>query len=293
MTGGFVPLPLSCGGEPRGESREPMLYSRVVPEPVVEIPNRPAFRASEVCELAQIPPYVLKSWEKEFPGLGVAPKPGAPRIYRRSDVEQVLHIKELLFKHGMTLAGARRKLEGEPKVEEEPLPELPVAGEVREKVGRIKQELRSLLDMLSVPAREGRRDEPMLQEAAPRVAPIEGAGVEAERAPWPSRGEQEEHGLAAKLRRPAEDQDEQGVAPKLQRPAEDQDEQGVAPELRRPAEDQDEQGVAAKLRLGRQREEEPSEELPLLEGVPERAVDPPKPVRRPRRGSRPADRGQH
>jgi DNA-binding transcriptional MerR regulator len=82
--------------------------------------------------------------------MGVASKPGGPRVYRRADVEQVLRIKHLLFNEGLTLAGARRKLEGEPKVEEEPLPELPVAGDVREKVTRVKQELRSLLELLAV-----------------------------------------------------------------------------------------------------------------------------------------------
>lgn len=120
----------------------------------VEIPNRVAFKASEVCELAQIPPYVLKSWEKEFPGLGVVAKPGGPRVYRRADVEQVLRIKHLLFAEGLTLAGARRRLEGEAPAEEEPLlPELgaPVAEEVREKVAKLKQEMRSLLDFLAQP----------------------------------------------------------------------------------------------------------------------------------------------
>ncbi len=170
-----------------------MLYSPIVPEPVVEIPNRPAFRASEVCELAQIPAYVLKSWEKEFPGLGIVPKPGAPRVYRRADVEQVVRIKHLLFAEGLTLSGARRKLEGEPKIEDEPLPELPVAGEVRDKVARIKQELRSLLDLLSStpPARASAvtPDEPA-SDAAAGKASVEDTQATAQQPddsprPWP------------------------------------------------------------------------------------------------------------
>ena len=115
----------------------------------VEIPNRPAFKASEVCEIAQIPSYVLRSWEKEFPGLGVATKPGGPRIFRRSDVEQILRIKHLVFAEGLTLSGARRKLEGEPPPEDEGLPELPVPDEIRTRVANVKRELRSLLEMLS------------------------------------------------------------------------------------------------------------------------------------------------
>ena len=37
----------------------------------------------------------------------------APRVYRRSDVEQVMRIKHLLLVEGLTLAGARRRLEEE------------------------------------------------------------------------------------------------------------------------------------------------------------------------------------
>jgi len=120
-----------------------------VPDPLPEIPDRAAFKAAEVCEIAQIPPYVLRSWEKEFPGLGVAGKPGGPKVYRRSDVEQVLRIKQLLFSEGLTLSGARRKLGGEPPPEAEAEATLPVPEEVRTKVATVKRELRSLLDMLS------------------------------------------------------------------------------------------------------------------------------------------------
>ena len=74
------------------------------------IPNRAVFRSQEVCELAEVQPYVLRSWEAEFPDLGVAKTAQGPRIYRRADVERVLKIKHLLFVDGLTLAGARRRM---------------------------------------------------------------------------------------------------------------------------------------------------------------------------------------
>jgi DNA-binding transcriptional MerR regulator len=77
------------------------------------IPNRPVFRAQEVCELAEVQPYVLRSWEAEFPDLGVAKNAQGPRIYRRADVERVLRLKHLLFVDGLTLAGARRRMSEE------------------------------------------------------------------------------------------------------------------------------------------------------------------------------------
>lgn len=76
----------------------------------VEIPNRSVFRAAEVCELASVPSYVLRGWEAEFPDLGVAKTAGAPRIYRRADVERVLRLKHLILVDGLTLAGARKAL---------------------------------------------------------------------------------------------------------------------------------------------------------------------------------------
>ena len=71
------------------------------------------FRAQEVCELADVQPYVLRSWEAEFPDLGVAKTANGPRIYRRGDVERVLRLKHLLFVDGLTLAGARKQLSQE------------------------------------------------------------------------------------------------------------------------------------------------------------------------------------
>src|ERR671938_1877949 len=79
----------------------------------VQIPNRSLFRQPEICEIAQVQPYVLRSWEAEFPDLGVAKTAGGPRVYRRADLERVLRIKHLLFVEGLTLAGARRRLADE------------------------------------------------------------------------------------------------------------------------------------------------------------------------------------
>ena len=75
--------------------------------------NRAVYRSQEVCEIADVQPYVLKSWEAEFPELGVAKTADGPRIYRRGDVELVLKLKHLLLVDGLTLAGARRQLSTE------------------------------------------------------------------------------------------------------------------------------------------------------------------------------------
>ena len=119
----------------------------------IQIPNRALFKASEVCELLKVQSYVLRSWEAEFPTLGVAQPSGGPRVYRRGDVEQVVRIRDLLLVEGLTLAGARRKLEDEaPAVIEAPSLDAAVAKKARERIATVKHGLRSLLDLLGEPA---------------------------------------------------------------------------------------------------------------------------------------------
>src|SRR6187549_775311 len=79
-------------------------------------PKRELFKAADVCEVVQVQPYVLRSWEAEFPQIGQAPAGGGPRLYRRSDVDFVLRIKQLVFDEGLTLSGARRRLEEENEI---------------------------------------------------------------------------------------------------------------------------------------------------------------------------------
>jgi DNA-binding transcriptional MerR regulator len=112
------------------------------------IPDRGLFKAAEVCEIAGVQPYVLRSWELEFPSIGTSKSPGSPRLYRRADVERILRIKDLVFTEGLTLAGARRRIEEDDAPaapEAEPLVATPAA---REKIGQIKDGLRALLEML-------------------------------------------------------------------------------------------------------------------------------------------------
>ena len=116
-----------------------------------EIPNRSLFRQPEVCEIAQVQAYVLRSWEAEFPDLGVTKTEGGPRIYRRADVEFVLRIKHLLFVEGLTLAGARRKLvEEQPSAQTggEDLDEL-LGSDARERIMLVKRGLKEIAVMLA------------------------------------------------------------------------------------------------------------------------------------------------
>ena len=113
------------------------------------------YKASEVCEATGVQPYVLRSWEKEFPGIGVQKSLDSPRLYRQSDLDQVLRIKQLVFVEGLTLAGARRRLEEEsPRskartaaIADEVLDTL--GADARSRIELVRTGLRSILQVLS------------------------------------------------------------------------------------------------------------------------------------------------
>jgi DNA-binding transcriptional MerR regulator len=120
----------------------------------IEIPNRSLFRQAEVCEIAQVQSYVLRSWEAEFPDLGVAKTEGGPRVYRRADLERVLRIKHLLFVEGLTLGGVRRKLLGEHSGDAPEAAALDDLGtllgsDARERILQVKEGLREIATMLA------------------------------------------------------------------------------------------------------------------------------------------------
>ncbi|HTL43195.1 MAG TPA: MerR family transcriptional regulator [Vicinamibacterales bacterium] len=116
----------------------------------VQIPNRSLFRQPEVCEIAQVQPYVLRSWEAEFPDLGVSKTDGGPRVYRKADLERVLRIKQLLFGEGLTLAGVRRRMQEE----QGPAPSAPslddlLTRDARERILSVRKSLRELATILA------------------------------------------------------------------------------------------------------------------------------------------------
>ncbi len=76
----------------------------------VSIPDKLYFRIGDVATLCDLPAYVLRFWETEFPQLKPNKGGTGQRLYRKRDVEMVLEIKGLLYEDGFTIAGARRSL---------------------------------------------------------------------------------------------------------------------------------------------------------------------------------------
>jgi DNA-binding transcriptional MerR regulator len=75
-----------------------------------ELPAKLYYRIGEVAGIVGVEPHVLRYWETEFRSVRPQKSAKGQRIYSRRDVETLLKVKELLYAHRFTIAGARRKL---------------------------------------------------------------------------------------------------------------------------------------------------------------------------------------
>ncbi len=87
---------------------------------MVEIPDKLYFKIGEVAALLKVKTHVLRYWETEFTILQPVKSRTNQRLYRRKDVETALLIKDLLYRQGFTIAGARKKLCSDPHVADLP-----------------------------------------------------------------------------------------------------------------------------------------------------------------------------
>ena len=121
---------------------------------IEQVPVKLYYRIGEVSEIVGVEPHVLRYWETEFRSIRPQKSRKGQRIYSRRDVDRLLKVKDLLYSHGFTIAGARKGLrEGaaEPEavvVAPAPAPVAQVArpGEhLRAALGEIRRDIVALL----------------------------------------------------------------------------------------------------------------------------------------------------
>ncbi len=148
----------------------------VLPESARErLPAKLFFRIGEVASLVGVEPHVLRYWEREFRSIRPTKSAKGQRVYSRKDVENLLRVRDMLYREGFTIAGAKKRLSGGAVVEaeaEEPelAPETDLEGDepepvsepvltatsetsqsVREKLVALRDEVEDFLAELSRP----------------------------------------------------------------------------------------------------------------------------------------------
>jgi len=129
-----------------------------------EIPDKLYFRIGDVAKLCDVPAYVLRFWETEFPQLKPNKGGTGQRLYRKRDVEMALRVKSLLYDQGYTIPGARQVFKAEFRTGPEAVatetalePRIveahaPVSGLHHEtQLQALRNEMNALLGMLSRP----------------------------------------------------------------------------------------------------------------------------------------------
>ena len=142
-----------------------------------EIPDKLYFRIGDVARLCEVPAYVLRFWETEFPQLKPNKGGTGQRLYRKRDVEMALRIKSLLYDQGYTIPGARQVFKAEAKAREavtpfEVTPATPVpaivpmdagisapssdkSARIEARLKALRKEMQELVAMLSAPSTSG------------------------------------------------------------------------------------------------------------------------------------------
>ena len=125
-----------------------------------ELPVKLYYRIGEVSEIVGVEPHVLRYWETEFRSIRPQKSRKGQRIYSRRDVDKLLKVKDLLYSHGFTIAGARKRLrEGgaEPETQVVVAPPPPVkrpGAPLRVALAEIRRDIVALLAELDSPGLE-------------------------------------------------------------------------------------------------------------------------------------------
>jgi DNA-binding transcriptional MerR regulator len=111
------------------------------------------FRIGEVASIVGVKPYVLRYWETEFSLLSPNKSNSQQRMYTRTDVENALLIKHLLYDLRFSIEGAKKRIaemrrQGE--LTEARKVKILVESKTLDALEEAKKELRSLIELCAL-----------------------------------------------------------------------------------------------------------------------------------------------
>src|SRR5262245_38698905 len=113
------------------------------------IAQKEYYSISEVCELVDLRPHVLRYWETQFGLLNPSKNRSGNRVYQRKEIRLILLVKHLLYEEKYTVEGAKKKLE-----------QLRKGGELqnatrgaldKQMVALLRAEMQTLIELLTPP----------------------------------------------------------------------------------------------------------------------------------------------
>lgn len=105
-----------------------------------EIEQKEYFSIGDVKRITGVPEYSVRYWEAEFGLIKPIRKESGHRRYTKNDVYTILKIKDLIYKHKLTLEGAKKQLSKY---------QFPAAGEQKTRTNvKILEEIKETLEEL-------------------------------------------------------------------------------------------------------------------------------------------------
>lgn len=68
------------------------------------------YSISEVCNLLDLKPHIIRYWESEFPSLKPSRTKGATRRYTAEKIELLRKVRDMLYVQKFTVKGVKKKL---------------------------------------------------------------------------------------------------------------------------------------------------------------------------------------
>lgn len=121
----------------------------MIEEPII---RKEYYSISEVCELVDLKPHVLRYWESQFPVLNPSKNRSGNRVYQRREIKLILLVKQLLYTEKYTIEGARQKLDQLRKGDR--LPTESTQALDHEMIELLREELREVVTILTPAATE-------------------------------------------------------------------------------------------------------------------------------------------
>jgi|SRR5690606_19370876 len=112
-----------------------------------DLPVKLFYRIGEVAHLVGVETHVLRYWETEFRSLRPKKSAKGQRVYSRRDLEKLLRIKDLLYREGYTIAGAKRQLkEGEAEGDDGQSEDAAAHAQLRRDLTELRAQIQAELD---------------------------------------------------------------------------------------------------------------------------------------------------
>jgi DNA-binding transcriptional MerR regulator len=130
----------------------PMSYAHEASEPAEELDTEKAPSAfktiSETAALLDVPQHVLRFWESRFTQIKPLKLRGGRRYYRPEDIEILTTVKNLLYKQGYTIEGAKKAFLGKKEDAPAKAARPAITDKQQSQLSVIRQELMGLKEVL-------------------------------------------------------------------------------------------------------------------------------------------------